>query len=268
LKGVKEGNFINTLPIVANMSDDSSLFTETYGTKPIFAGVYTTAPIGTMRAEIELFLQNGIHVYIESLRSRNDASFLDADVRVIETLLERTNIISAKGMPKIGVNFLFHPEKSHELAERYGLSFIANDAAIGQYEHKGGFADKTHMLPTRNFPHGTRFHLFAGMTPGYLVNTTPDKMWLAHLHELHANADVLLVGNSRKQTALEQLTAYRRDPRITKPLIAAQGVKPENLIELLQYADGAIIGSGFRDQGVLSVEKIREIKGLQLEAIR
>jgi predicted TIM-barrel enzyme len=239
-------------------------FMETYGAKPIFAGVYTTASADAMRAEVELFLQNGINVYVESLRSRNDASFLEEDMRRIETVLERTaDIPSTKGMPKIGINFLFHPNRSLELANRYGLSFIANDAAIGTYEFKGDFADRNHALPNTSFPRSAHAHLFAGMTPGYLVNTTPDEMWLANLHELHTNADVILVGDRRTQSALEQLSIYRQDPRITKPLIAAQGVNAANITEFFQYADGAIIGSGFRDDGKVSLEKIREIKRLQ-----
>jgi hypothetical protein len=243
-------------------------FIETYGAKPIFAGVYTTASADTMRAEVELFLQNGINVYLESLRSRDDASFLEEDMRLIETVLERTaGIPSIKGMPKIGINFLFHPDRSRVLASRYGLSFIANDAAIGRYEHKDNFADRVHALPNTSFPRSANIHLFAGMTPGYLVNTTADDEWDANLQTLHANADVLFVGNSRKQSALEQLKAYRTDARITKPLIAAQGVKAENITELLQYANGAIMGSGFRDDGKVSLERIREIKRLQEEVL-
>jgi predicted TIM-barrel enzyme len=241
-------------------------FTAAYGAKPIFAGVYTTASIDTMCAELELFLQNGMHVYVESVRSRNDASFLEADFRTIDAVLERT-AGNVKGLPKIGINFLFHPDKSQQLANMYGLSFIANDTAVGTYEHKDGFADRSHTVPSNNLPRSARTHVFAGMTPGYMVNKTPPDQWDNNLLQLHENADAILVGDSLTHSALDQLSSYRKDARITKPLIAAQGVNAANITEMLRYADGAIIGSGFRNHGELSVQKIEEIKRLQIQAI-
>ena len=50
-------------------------------------------------------------------------------------------------------------------------------------------------------------------------------------------------------------------------MIAAQGVNTETIKKVLKYADGAFIGSGFRYEGDVSLEKIKEIKELLIRAI-
>jgi len=66
------------------MSDLIS-FKDVYGIKPVFGGVYTGKPVARMCEEVELFIENGIHVYLEPLRFRNNAKYLSEDLKILKT---------------------------------------------------------------------------------------------------------------------------------------------------------------------------------------
>ncbi|MGV8168647.1 MAG: hypothetical protein ACP5N3_01175 [Candidatus Nanoarchaeia archaeon] len=257
------------------MSDLIKQFHEIYGVKPIFAGVYTNNSIETMCNEVKIFMENGLHVYLEPVRFRQDASCFSADVNAIETVLDivshDSTLKKGNGAPKIGINFLFRPEEAHRIAVKYSLSFMANDAISGKYAINEKYCDKNHKLPDAVIKKIPGIYLFAGITPGYLINQTPSEKWNDELQKLNEIADVVLVGNGPALAVFEQLEEFKQNKIITKPTIAAQGVGPENFLKLLvgAKASGAVIGSRLRDaNGEVSLEKINEVKKLQELAIK
>jgi hypothetical protein len=46
------------------------------------------------------------------------------------------------------------------------------------------------------------------------------------------------------------------------PVIAGSGVNPENVKEILKYADGVVVGTYFKKEGRIDVEKVKELANL------
>jgi len=243
-------------------------FNNTYGEKPIFGGVYTDKPVDKMVDEVKRFTENGINVYIEALRFRNDVDFRQKDFNVISKVLD-TVLAShkdEKGVGKIGINFLFDHSTSLSLTEGYRLPFMINDAFGGDFlptQH----CDKRHTFAFPAFS-VSGVDLFAGITPGYLINETPDEKLDDIMKSVNFFSNAVVVGNSSREEMLEQIIRYKESGLVTKPMIAAQGVKVDTLYGILKVADAAIIGSGFREDGNVSLEKIKQIKEIQQEAIK
>jgi len=255
------------------MSKSLHAFNNIYGVKPLFGGVYTTKPVEEMCKEAKLFMENGIHVYLESLRFRDNARSFEDDKKAINTVLkyiaDDAFLKHEKIISKIGVNFLFKPSEAYRLAKKYNLPFVINDAIVGEYSHKKGCSDENNSRTLTRKHNTPSINLFAGITPGYLINKTPGHQWYSQMQRLNGMANVILVGDRPCQNALEQIIEHKKDFRITKPIIAAQGVNVKNIKEILLHADGAFIGSGFRNKdGLVSLELIKEIKKLSEEIIK
>ncbi|MFA6072596.1 MAG: BtpA/SgcQ family protein [Candidatus Woesearchaeota archaeon] len=255
------------------MDEVINSFNKEYGIKPIFGGVYTDKSVKKMCEEVDLFMDNGIHAYLEPLRFRNNSNYFSEDLNAIEEVLDYiSNMTSSKTKldvttSKLGVNFLFKPDVSYALANKYGLSFVINDALIGEYLPKDGCGDKNNKLIKASANNFSNINLFAGITPGYLINQTTDDQWSYEMQKLNATANIILIGNRPNQNALEQIIDLKQNSQITKPLIAAQGVNVKTIAEFLMHADGVFIGSGFRYNGEISLDILNEIKALQKQII-
>ncbi len=165
---------------------------------------------------------------------------------------------------KIGVNTLRDPYLAFKLADRYGAKFVQFDtiqASAGEEYNPKRFNDRLFMSLRKKYPTisvlgGVRFK-YVPATRKSLGDDLADGMF-------KSDAIVTTGKGTGIETPTQKLKNFKKIIG-TFPLIVGAGVNDENVVEQMSVADGAIIGSFFKNGDTeASVDKQRVRKLVDL----
>ncbi len=206
--------------------------------KSIFGMIhlYGTSPVERALEEIQIYQEEGLQgVIVENYHGSTD------DVITVLRNLKDVKI-------EIGINILPNEyELAFELAEQYG-SFIQMDYISGRYE-KNTYLDVDHYMSYRNkYPNVS---VLGGVWPKYYrpVEGSDLKEDLTKAKML-CDAIVVTGSGTGMETPIDKIKTFREIVS-DFPLIIGAGVTSDN-IENLEVADGAIIGSYFKNGNTTS----------------
>ncbi len=194
--------------------------------KPVMAMLHLkgTSPddvLERMKRELDIYVSEGVDAVIVE-----DYFGTYGDMRRALAYIEQTK-------PDIvyGVNCLNVDAMGFELAGEFGAAFVQLDSVVG------------HVKPRDEEALAAFLELFRSRYAGCVLGGVRFKYQP--------------VG---QETSLDKIRAFRAGLG-DFPLIVAAGVTPENLKESFRIADGAVVGSYFkdsyRDDGELSAEHVR-----------
>lgn len=159
-----------------------------------------------------------------------------------------------------GVNCLNVDIMGFELAHQYGASFVQLDSVIGHVQPRDEESIAAFLEIFRN---RYQVKVLGGVRFKYqpvLSENTVEK----DLEISRGRCDaVCITGNATgEETSLDKIKQFRKALQ-DFPMIVGAGVTPENMAKQFAYADGAIVGSYFkdtgRDDGEVSPERVRNI---------
>jgi predicted TIM-barrel enzyme len=145
-----------------------------------------------------------------------------------------------------GVNLLDDDEANFQTAARYGAAFLQLDSVAG------------HLSPADDAAFGVKMDEWRASYGGCVIGGVRFK-YQPYLsgrtleEDLHIGMDrcdaIAVTGpGTGMETEVSKIRAFRQIVGAF-PLIAAAGVTPENCAAQLEYADGCIVGSYFKDKG-------------------
>lgn len=206
--------------------------------KSIFGMIhlYGANPIERALEEIQIYQEEGLQgVIVENYHGSTD------DVINVLRNLKDVKI-------EIGINILPNEyELAFELAEQYG-SFIQMDYISGRYE-KNTYLDVDHYMSYRNkYPNVS---VLGGVWPKYYRPSKGSDL-KEDLIKAKMLCDAIVVTGSGTgmETPIDKIKTFREIVS-DFPLIIGAGVTSDN-IENLEVADGAIIGSYFKNGNTTS----------------
>ena len=144
----------------------------------------------------------------------------------------------------LGVNILPNEfETAYDLAERYGASFIQLDHVAGMYARREPLDVERYGVARASHP---TIEVFGGVWPKY-YRPVPGSNLADDIRDGCARADVLVVTGEATgvDVPLEKIQQFRA--LSTRPLCIGAGIGLYNAREQLALADGAIVGSYFKD---------------------
>ena len=163
------------------------------------------------------------------------------------------------GIP-YGVNCLNVDAMGFELANQYGCSFIQMDSVIGHVKPRDEASMEAFL---KTFRGRSRAFLMGGVRFKYqpiLSEHTLEE----DLITAKGRCDAICVTEDEtgQETSMDKIIRFRK--AIGKfPLFVCAGVTPENVSRQLQYADGVVVGSYFKDNykdyGEVCKEHIQEL---------
>lgn len=135
---------------------------------------------------------------------------------------------------------------AYELAASYKLDFIQFDYVAGSYERTAPFDHQTFLRFRTRFP---EIKILGGVWPKYYEPVKGSNL-VDDIIEAQNNCDAIVVtgAGTGKETPLDKIKQFKELAGAT-PLIIGAGLAPENAIEQLIHADGAIVGSTFKKFG-------------------
>lgn len=164
-----------------------------------------------------------------------------------------------------GVNCLNVDAMGFELAQEFGAAFVQLDSVVG------------HVKPRDEEALAAFLELYRGRYSGYVLGGVRFK-YQPVLSE-HSLEEDLVCAKGRcdavavtqdatgQETSLDKIRSFRAGLG-DFPLIVAAGVTPENARESLRIADGAVVGSYFKDtyhdDGEVSLDHVRAL----MDAVR
>lgn len=151
---------------------------------------------------------------------------------------------------KIGLNVLPNRVKlAFRLAHRYGLNFIQLDFVAGRYENASGpplfLRPKKFLKRKKSYP---EILVLGGVHPKFYKPIVGSDLE-ADLAQAKRLADVIVVTGDgiESGTPIKKIQDFRRYIGSDFPLIVGSGVDINNFREQLSIADGAIVGSYFKN---------------------
>lgn len=159
-----------------------------------------------------------------------------------------------------GVNCLNVDPMGFELAARYGAKFVQLDSVVGHVKPRDeATLDAFFKLYRERYPvmvlGGVRFKY----QPVLSKNSIEEDLKIAMTR---CDAICVTQDATGQETSLDKIIQFRNGID-DFPLIVGAGVTPENMAKQFVYADGAIVGSYFKDnykdEGEVSGEHVRNI---------
>lgn len=180
--------------------------------------------------------------------------FGDADDvrRVLEALSDGPT-------PKvIGLNVLRDHELAFALADEFPVGFVQIDSVAGHLEPD---ADAEYAERLAEVRAASQALVFGGVRFKYQpVNSGRSEAQDLALGMERSDAIVVTGDGTGIETAVSKIQRFRQTLGESFPLIVGAGVTDENAAEQLRYADGAIVGSFFkntyRDTGIVDAEHV------------
>jgi membrane complex biogenesis BtpA family protein len=168
-----------------------------------------------------------------------------AMTRVVTELAPRNRIF--------GVDFLWDPQAALAIAQATGAGFM-REVVTGVYESDMGLwaPDAAALLRERKRIGASDLAIFANVVPEFASpigrREAPDMARSAAVSSL---ADAILVSGPRAGAApdFSVIEGVRAALPATLPVLANTGCNSENIAELLQMCDGAIVGSALKVDG-------------------
>lgn len=210
------------------------------------------------KKELEIFVASGI-----------DAVIVETYFGKYHNLEQALEYLSIKKPILYGVNCLNIDHMGFYLGKKYSTAFIQVDSVVG------------HVKPRDEETLQNFFDLERSDYKGYLLggvrfkyqpllskNTLEEDLKIA---QKRCDAICVTEDATGQETSIKKIKEFRNNIG-DFPLIVAAGVTPENIKKAFEYADGAIIGSYFKDNykddGEVSeehvlrlIKKVKEIRG-------
>ena len=208
-----------------------------------------------VRREIDIYVEGGVDAVIVE-----DYFGMYGDMRrALEYIRdERIDIV-------YGVNCLNIDAMGFELAREFGAAFVQLDSVVGHVKPRDEEALAAFLELNRSRYDG---FVLGGVRFKYQPVLSENSLE-ADLAIARDRCDAVAVTQDAtgQETSLEKIRSFR-DGLGNFPLIVAAGVTPENLAESFKIADGAVVGSYFkdtyRDDGEVSAEHVKRI----MDAVR
>ncbi len=223
--------------------------------KPILAMLHlkgdTDADIEErMKKEIDLYVENGVDcIIIENYFGQ---------YHNMEKALQYVKNLNLS-IP-YGVNCLNVDAMGFYLAEKYQASFVQLDSVVGHVKPRDedtldAFFKLCRSRYTGKILGGVRFKY----QPVLSANTLEEDLKIAMQR---CDAICVTQDATGQETSLEKIQQFRKGIG-NFPLIVGAGITPENMEKQFAYADGAIVGSYFKDtykdDGEVSGEHVKAI---------
>lgn len=213
--------------------------------KPILGMIHLAGnddAVARAMTEIEIFAECGLDGCIVE----NYHNGKDVVIEVMKRSLRRPKNF------EIGINVLPNDYiDAFEIANLYSGSFIQVDYIAGKYEHTNSIGDEFNLLHKHAFPY---IQVLGGVWPKY-YRPAANSILENDLKQGMERADAIVVtgAGTGKETPLDKIKEFHSLMN-GHPLIIGAGCTPENIIESLKYADGAIVGSAFKPGGATTAK--------------
>lgn len=205
---------------------------------PIFAMLHLAGkhPIRRALEELTLFEEEGIDgVIVENYHG---------NIKCVEDTL---GVIQERKTPlKVGVNVLPNDHRlAFYLAKQHHCSFVQLDYVAGNYTRSSIGIDAQDYLRVRR--NAAYIFVLGGVWPKYYTPVEGSHLE-NDLREGMERADAIVVTGegTGMETPLHKIKKFR-EVLGTHPLIVGAGLSPDNAREQLLIADGAIVGSWFKE---------------------
>ncbi len=202
--------------------------------KPIIGMIHLANGPKQALEEIALYEQNGIAgAIVENYHASVE------DVKATLALAQARGFLIPLGVNILPNDYL----DAAIIANDYGASFVQVDAIAGKYQKRSSLALSAFAVARKEFP---QLQVLGGVWPKYYTPVDGSD-FAQDISDACARADVLVVtgAGTGKQTPLEKIQFMRA--HATKPVYIGAGLTTANASAQLEFADGAIVGSYFKD---------------------
>lgn len=203
-----------------------------------------------LKRELDIYVNNGL-----------DAVIIENYFGTYKNLEQGLQYIEKCKLPiPYGVNCLNVDQMGFELAKGYEANFVQLDSVVGHVQPRDedtldAFFTKWYQDYTGYTLGGVRFKY----QPVLSKNTVEQDLIIA---QDRCDAICVTGDATGQETSTEKIIQFRNTLG-SFPLIIGAGVTPENMKEQFKYADGAIIGSYFKENHVaeedVSIENVKAV---------
>lgn len=213
------------------------------------------------KREIDIYMRQGLSaVIVENYFRQEETKYAEEVLKYLQSC--RKDVV-------YGVNMLEHDAEGFAAANAYGAKFIQLDSVAG------------HLYPQEDVDFGRRIEMWRENTSALVLGGVRFKYQPYHsgrslkedlaLGMVRSDAIVVTGEGTGMETSLDKVKQFR-ELIGDFPLIVGAGMTPENAGERLKVADGAIVGSYFKDnykdKGEVDEEHVhRFMKAVEGEAI-
>ncbi|WDV25788.1 BtpA/SgcQ family protein [Pediococcus acidilactici] len=224
-------------------------------TKPIIAMLHLKGKshndvFDRFKRELELFINNGI-----------DAVIIEDYFGTYKDMDRALSYVSQQGIPiPYGVNCLNVDQMGFSLAEEYHANFVQLDSVVGHVMPRDEDSIAAFIMQKRAEYNGA---ILGGVRfkyqPVLSKNTEREDLKIAK-----ERCDAICVTGEATgtETPIQKVKCFREAVG-DFPLIVGAGMTPQNMSDQFKYADGAIIGSYFKQEhkaeNEVSVDNVREV---------
>ena len=214
-------------------------FRQVFGNKPVFGMLHLSGedPVQQAIKELRIFEQEGIDAVIVE-------NYYGSKQDVVKTL-DAISCINTKVI--VGVNVLPNEfTESFSLAQKYGARFVQLDYVSGRY-FEGTFDSDSYKLIREKFP---EILVLGGVHPKYYTPLTDSNLEFDLRQGMQRAEAIVVTGNETgKETPLHKIKFFRQVLG-NHSLIIGAGITQKNAYNQLQIADGVIVGTGLKYDGI------------------
>ena len=199
--------------------------------------------------EAEILVNVGVDALI--VENFNDHPYL-IDAVDIPSIIVMSNIVSTlvnKFKIPIGVNVLYNAWKTELLIAYYcSANFIRSEVFVDTVISPSGiiFPCAPELVRLQKSIGGQRIEIWADIQTKTTETIIPKDIQQSAIEAEKAGASALIVtgSNTGVATPIEKIGLVKKAVNI--PVIAGSGVNKENIINVLKFADGVIVGSSLK----------------------
>ncbi|MFH1182483.1 MAG: BtpA/SgcQ family protein [Candidatus Woesearchaeota archaeon] len=204
---------------------------------------------------------NGVDgLLVENWEEKSDNPFVTDET--IERMLQVTKAVRNEIKAPVGVNVLHNDYKAaFRIARQLGLQFIQLDVYVDrvrtEFEHTQGvqFDVYVDISDVNTHRRGTDTALFVNIHPKhYTLLENGKTIEESAKQAIDNNSDGVVVtrltGTAPDIEVVRKVKEYAEGYRQGFPVIVGSGVNSDNFQQLLQYGDGAIVGTTFKIEGL------------------
>jgi membrane complex biogenesis BtpA family protein len=209
------------------------------------------AIVEAVRRDVEILTSSGFDAVL--FCNENDRPYqLSASLEGVAMMARVVTEVAPRNLP-FGVDYLWDAQAALSVAVATGASFI-REVATGVYESDMGLwaPDAATLLRRRRHLHAEHVAVFMNVMPEFASSIgTRDIATTARSVSVSSLADVILVSGpmAGAEPSLDALREAKRGCPDT-PVFANTGVKSTNVGDFLAVADGVIVGSDLKVDGV------------------
>jgi membrane complex biogenesis BtpA family protein len=248
-----------------NMTENNWLQTLFRQRKPIIAMAHLPALPGTPRydadggmahivdwvaRDVELLVAGGVDAIM--FCNEDDRPYVfEAGIEQIAAMARVIAELKPAGIP-FGVDFLWDPMAAMAMAHATGASFI-REVLTGVYESDMGLwaPNAGKLARFRRQIGGDDIRVFYNVVPEFASPLgSRTAVQRAHSAVVSSLADVILVSGAMAGASAELSVIEQIKQAVDVPVLVNTGLKAETAEEYLAVADGAIVGSYFKVDGV------------------